>query len=425
MTKVLLLTGQYGTCHSTVGNTLCRMASEKLAHLTTVQPIARFYSVEQQIWLLTGAPEVFFELPNDAERDQLWHDAFTTIRSKIEEENPLFAFLSFHAVHFWKKRFFSCVDWDRLLTIQPQVILTLVDDIYDIHTRITEDQTRKGVGIPRGQLTLQELLSWRLREIHTCNLIAKHLRVNPEWFPSVERFLKNRAKQIRGLDRRELDQIFGEPGDHYVLSVKQDAEDFYRLLFARQTLRVYSSFPISAPRKRNDTAYFEDLQRWREHIHREFVVFDPLAIDEARFIDGDDGVMEEALRPRIPYGIGTPIVPSSGTPDAWPLSELRAIREGVIQQVGERDYKLESQADLVAMWRPLYGKDTHDGVDSEGVFAAAKRIPTHSYHPKVDRTLDKPFPAHYGVPHANEAELLEVMRARQRGRREKQTVDTY
>jgi hypothetical protein len=426
MTTIILLTGQYGTSHAEVSAHLRWLASERLHHLTSLHPIACSYSVEDEIWDLTGGPEAFFELPNDSERDDIWNEAFVRVRAKIDRESPVFAFVSLHVVYLWKKRFFSSVDWDRLLTIQPRAIVTLIDDVYDISTRIAEGQERDGVRVPGGGYPLQEILAWRLREIHTSSLIAKHLRVNPEGFPSIDRFLADSNRNSRHIERRELELVFGKPCDHFVIAVKQDAEDLYRLLFDRKMLRIYASYPISAPRRKNDLAFLQGLREWRSRLHGQYVVFDPVGIDEARFVETDGVITGRQLTARIPYEIGTPMVKlPKQQQEEWPLEELRAIRDTVIQQIGERDYKLVSQANVVLMWRPLYEKQRHDGVDSEGVFAAAKRIPVHSYHPAPDLVPNKPFPPHYGTPHATEVEVLQMAEAIQKDRNGIQVAETY
>lgn len=187
--RVILLTGQYGTSHDIVGNTLCNLANERLRDLSRIQPISKFYSIDKEIWKITGGSQVFFDFPTDNERHEAWKRAFSTIKAKIEHENPVFAIISLHVINYWKGRFFSCVDWDYLITIKPRVIITIIDDIYDIHTRIIETQRSRGVTIPEGQYNLLEILSWRLREIHTCNLFSKHLFINPGLFPSIKMFL--------------------------------------------------------------------------------------------------------------------------------------------------------------------------------------------------------------------------------------------
>lgn len=417
---LILLTGQYGTSHEEVGKKLSNLVSKRLPTPTTIQPISKFYSIEKELWEIAGGSEAFFEKLNDQDRDKIWFEAFLKIQRQIKADNPVFPILSLHVVYLWKKRFFSCVDWDLLTTIQPSVIVTLIDDIYDIQGRIATSQ-KKGVRIPAEDRSLFAILSWRLREIHTCNLIAKHLYVNSEYFPSVDNLLR------KGNASFELEQVFGKPLPHYIISIKQSLEDFYRLLFERKKLRIYYSFPISEPRKQNDKGYFKKLQAWRRQMHEHFVVFDPLAIDELRFKRSDGGdVIDGNLTKRIPYEIGQPIVPPPKNPkDVFSLQELQTISNLVTQQVSERDYKLVSQAQLVVMWRPRYGKKTHDGVESEGVFAAAKGIPVHSYHPEDDHDPNKPFPAHFGIPHKTKGELFQAIKLIQKEWEQKQKEDTH
>ena len=122
MTSVILLTGQYGTSHEVVARSLCTLIQEHQPQST-----AAYYSVEDEIWDILPA-DSFFELQTDRERDTYWHRAFSRVKRKIDDAAPRFAFVSVHAVYLWKKRFFSCLDWDRLLTIPVRVILTLIDE---------------------------------------------------------------------------------------------------------------------------------------------------------------------------------------------------------------------------------------------------------------------------------------------------------
>ena len=412
--RVILLTGQYGTGHEEVSRTLEKMASSRLARLSKVQPIIKMYSIEKRIWK-TVTPEAYFELATDEERDKVWYNAFAKVSRQIKEDNPFFAIVSAHIVNYWKSRFFSSVNWDCLLTLRPKVILTLIANVYDIYHRIVEAQG-KGEKIPQGRYSLPEIMSWRTREIHTCNLLAKHLYVsNLDLFPSVGGFLRDERASDHYQVIEELKQIINiEPCPHFVLSTQQSAEDFYRLLFERKRLRIYASFPISDPRKKKDRYFLRDLLTWRREIHKKFMVFDPLAIDEGRFEEDEipnTGLTKvKGLTPPIPYSIGRPIVPKPGGNDTvFSLDELQKLRNLVMQQIGERDYKLVGQAHCVAMYRPLLYCKTHDGVNSEGYYAKAKKIPIHSYHPASDTRAMKPFEANIGSDHASLKKLMNAL----------------
>lgn len=163
-------------------------------------------------------------------------------------------------------------------------------------------------------------------------------------------------------------------------------------------------------------------------MHSEFVVFDPLAIDELRFNMDDNGnVIEDKLKERIPYSVGQPIIPLPTNPiNSFPKQELQTISNLVVQQVSERDYKLVSQAQLVVMWRPLYGGETHDGVNSEGAYARAKGIPIHSYHPQEDKKKHIiAFPANFGLDHSDVDNLFKAIIMNQENLEKKQKVDTH
>lgn len=433
--KVILLAGQYGTSHKTVANTLCKMANERLSP-TTWQPIAKTYSIDDEVWERSGGPTAFFKLPNDKMRDAYWQDACSLIERDILKDNPVYAIVSLHIVYFGvgEKRFFSCVDWDRLMSLKPRVILTLIDDIYDIYTRIIAEHKSDAV-ISGGKIIISDILSWRIREIHTCNLLAKHLYINRKMFPSINSLLSSPdvISKIPKLEE-ELNVIFNKPCDHFVISIKQDPEDFYRLLFDYKKLRVYLSFPISTPRKAKDDSFFDKLLAFRKKIHADYIAFDPLAIDELRFVVNKDKkgnkIIKRKLTNRIIYGVGTPIVsPPGNTLETCPIREesesLEAIFESVVQQVNERDLKLTSQADYVVMWRPLYGKETHDGVAAEGTFAAAKGITVHSYHPIEDRIKGKPFIHNIGTERLTEDALFKALKDCQKEYEKKQIEEAY
>lgn len=444
---VILLTGQYGTSHKTVADTLRKMAEKTVADtlrkraeeelsLIPDQPIVMTYSIDDALWKCSNGPTAFFKLPNDKMRDEYWQDAFSLIKRDILNDNPVYAIVSLHIVYFWEKRFFSCVDWDRLMSLQPRVILTLIDDIYDIYNRIVADHKRGSV-ISDGKISISDILSWRIREIHTCNLLAKNLYVKRELFPSIDSLLNKpdviRSTKIPNLEE-ELHVIFNQSCDHFVISVKQNPKDFYCLLFKRKKMRVYLSFPISKPRENGDNDFFNNLLAFRKKIHKDCIAFDPLAIDELRFVVNKNKkgnkIVTGKLTDRIIYGIGTPIVsPPANTPERCPIQEdsesLESIYESVVQQINERDLKLTSQASLVVMWRPLYGKKTHDGVAAEGTFAAAKGITVHSYHPKQDRIKGKPFIPNIGTQHQTKDAFFKAIKECQKEYEVKQIEETY
>jgi len=86
------------------------------------------------------------------------------------------------------------------------------------------------------------------------------------------------AREIAPQD--SADMLFKYPfGRSLVLAVKHPPSMLYKLLFEpEKRLRLYISHPIS--RVRNDVDKRDEIDRFRSAIHKNFVAFEPLPIDE-------------------------------------------------------------------------------------------------------------------------------------------------
>ncbi|HHT9125152.1 MAG TPA: hypothetical protein ACFYD6_04955 [Candidatus Brocadiia bacterium] len=405
----VLITGQHGVKHEDVADALVKQVNEIYGKRGLVgEPIIAHESIERAIKVRVGDDlPVFFRLPTDFERQKIWDDVSNVIKLRFEKTHPrppVHKIISLHAIYYWEGRFFSLINWELLLSLSPTVIVTLIDDIYDIYGRIKQDQKNGVIGIPGGEYSLPVILSWREREILQTFTISKHLYLDPEYYSDAK--TSNLPAGLR--------HVFHPPIKHFVISVKQSIQTLYDILFNRKKLPVYASFPISAPRrklksgvledKKTAEKIIEDLHNWRSMLHSKFAVFDPIGIDELRF--GED----YRLIPRINFSVSSPMVsPIDDADSKIRPEELKAVKEQINYQIKERDFQLISQSQCTVMWRPLLWNEAHDGVQQEATYAKAAHKMIFSYHPSLDNMSQKPFPYEIGSFMRSEKDVVEQL----------------
>lgn len=419
----VLITGQYGTKHNMVVNALVKEV-EKI-HGKCDQfgsPIITYESIEETIKKERIEEDLpaFFNLPTDFTRQAMWDDAAKTIKVKFDKTKFNHKILSLHTVYYWEGRFFSLVNWELLLSFSPTVIVTLIDDIYDIWGRIKDEQTSGITGIPEGEYSLPVILSWREREIFQSSIIAKHLYLNPNYYP---------AAKTPNLPL-ELHHVFHPPIKHFIISIKQSVQTLYNLLFKRKRLPIYTSFPISSPRNTLNSSeekdqniakeMFKKLNDWRSQLHSKFTVFDPLGIDELRY--GED----YCLTPRIDFSVSPPMVPPITNVDLKITPDmLKTVDDQINYQIKERDFHLILQSQCVVMWRPFLWDKAHQGVQQEAKYAKATHKRVFSYHPPNDHVSKGPFPYEIGTYKSYEKEVIDLLEKYQKERESKVNSDTW
>jgi len=184
------------------------------------------------------------ELDDKTKREK-WVDALKESEKIIEDEDCRYALYSTHCTLYRNNRFMSFIDYEAVKSFQPDKIVTLIDDIYSIWNRIMlREKPQKGRTFTESYFTLNEISNWRWVEIMKGDSVANFINLN-----------------------------------NLVVSVKHPVEMLYRLLFEEQKyIIVYSSIPISAPRNRKEKR--DEVDKFKQKLHNEFIVFDPLTIDE-------------------------------------------------------------------------------------------------------------------------------------------------
>ncbi len=359
---------------------------------------------------------VIGERAQDEIRDK-WPEAYKNAVRKAMVGNPDVAIvlLCFEYYRYETYEFYSPVDSNVLADSQPQTVLTLIDDIYDIYYRLSQ---------PGQVFDIQELIVRTFPPGSSARRDDRDLRQLYKDALSVVigtllRLLTWREKEIECAANisRAIDNC-----GHSVLGTKHPIEAGARLLLGSHSSEfqrigasypVYVSHPISRPRRDmkggSDWPPFVDdlddvVKVLREHCDgtHHIVPIMPTAIDEFRMLD-DGSHLHPHLIPRwtlqnvdllftlpdpppkagffknyedyesrgLPL-IFDPPVDSSGRRVGFPISGpevsgmLRNLRESIRLQMAGRDHFLVRQCPGLFLYRPLYGKhEFSGGVESE------------------------------------------------------------
>ena len=300
-----------------------------------------------------------------------WQRAGLAIAEEMEDLDPRHSLLATHLTYYTSGRQFSLIDIPTIRRWRPDCIITLVDDMLDIRAALARRDAEQHTNF---QLRLREILAWRTAEIAMADLLARNL-----------------------YERRKI--------PHYVVSVKHPAEMLYRLIFHRRRFPVvYSSFPITAIRDDADRRAAVDAIR--QELHRRFIVFDPLTLDE-----GTPQVFDKA---RAACDDGANEIVITGDEARWPLDNAGTLKDGLPlsfpmtldprealevwddmeNQVRHRDLTMVEQAQCVAAYRITMGGRLSTGMYSELMYAshtAEPARPVLMYADPEDNGLDHPF----------------------------------
>lgn len=285
------------------------------------------------------------------------------------------SFLLLHTVYYRNRNYFSALDIELLKQYNPTVVITLIDDFYDVYAEIRnrEQEVRAG-----SQITPEEALQWRNVEIMMADFLANQL-------PSAQQ--------------------------HFVVAKKHPSKMLYRLLFERDRLRLYSAYPMRSTRTTPER--LQELNDYRRRLNEEFTVFDPATIDERPLMEvenvDDSGFMiadkeGQALLKRLSTSFSA-VDPEDfeGFPEGISIQKFLNLGETIDEAIERRDYRLINQADAMIGYRPKWGGGSiSTGVSNEANHARRQNKPAYVVH-KED---DGDFPA---GPFSLAAEPLESL----------------
>jgi hypothetical protein len=320
--------------------------------------------------------------------EKLWLDAFENILTKvkkIQSENartPIFINLHSCYLHKRTKEYIALLQIDKLKMLNPKMVITLIDDIYDIHHRLTKFG---GIycGIEASMVEMIQryfrLLDWRSKETMMARFIANHLG----------------CKNI-------------------VFAIKHSYDTFSNLIFEDYPT-AYLSHPISEIRRleksENPNAADEiklEIKALSEYLQANFTTFAPTTIDEYRIksetivktLENGEIRKEKAYFPVLtkrwqdeiyqnPQDI---LYQASGFKDInslWHQAKpdeinsevshlLAVLADTISNQVSTRDYTMVEQSELIIIYRPLFNGNGSGGVAEEFNYFRALRSDTNN-----------------------------------------------
>lgn len=294
-----------------------------------------------------------------------WRSFYENHVAKSDGDNATVC-LSLHAVitrPLYGTR--SPINLQSLLSFRPDIIVTLIDDVYLMYSR-TEARA-SGLGY-RGRPTLEQLLDARRTEIFLGDFIASHVA------PSAR---------------------------HYVLAIQHPARTLYRLMFGRNLRRIYLSFPITGPRAlllQGDSSGIEEVNSFLrladdfESRNPHIACFCPLAIDEFPLLEAikecETSQLEfkTANRWHISDFCKEPLLVGDMPETIQIPKEYVSRAAGLIRSdVRLRDYRLVDQSDALAVFNPWFNGKRANGVRNEIALALRHCIPVHIFQdPKHD-----------------------------------------
>jgi len=332
-------------------------------------------SVEHEIKNALGDLRPFLDQILPQERSRRWKEAMTRIMERVA--NAEHTLLCLHNVFYRRSNFYTCTDWDLLRAYQPTIFITLTNDLYDVWETINARERQFSTN---SYFHLADILAWRSAETSATESIAQNL-----YAPR------------RDLMPDSVQTEFGSAIPHFLFAVKHPLQTLYQLLFRRDILRVYASYPIT--KTRDDPNGRKEIDGYRQQLFDSgfLTVFDPLTIDEFRFAESlQPG--EPGLRARWPLALGPPMVAEVSLGmnpfEGYNKLQFESLRLSVARHVQSRDYKLVSQSQCLAAYRPFYGgplgsnappsDKPSGGVDKELMYALAESKRTYAFHPYQD-----------------------------------------
>lgn len=279
--------------------------------------------------------------------------------------------ISLHACHQCGSiPVFPCTS-EAVKGLDPAICITLIDDVYSCRKRL------KRGGYPYRH---HQLLNWRQVECGIADLIA---------------------------DASSIENVY--------LAAKHPRMMVYRLLFEPKRPRLYSASQIT--NVRDNPQARKEIEAHRRHIHQEFVVFDPLTVDDRILVNSLPGEETEAETFQVGIDARWPsdfsdigphyesLVPED--PNLFPLTvEVKEAEElnrpdqmsspmsTIDAQITQRDFRYIDQADVMAAYRPRLLGHESGGVAAEKLYAAGTgATPVVEYSPSEDTadTASRPF----------------------------------
>lgn len=267
------------------------------------------------------------------------HTLETIIEGASHQKNTI---LAMHMTYFRKNSIYQVADWKALRKFKPDMVITLIDDVYSIKKKI---DSRNDENDYVRALSLKDIAWWREAEISA----SKNLS----------------------------DNLLESPIPHYIVALSHGPQIIYQLMFESRhaspngKLKVYASYPISLAK--TDRVLKEEADRFISVLKENFIVFNPGTIKEKAL---HDAFVENFKKP-VPNGI----IRLDG--ENYKMSDIVSVIVDINGQIITRDERLIDQSDMVIAYRPAKSI----GSEYEVNYALKSgSIGTYVYHPIADGT---------------------------------------
>ncbi len=308
--------------------------------------------------------------------EDLWQSTFNNIYNRIQEielkQPDKYIFLNIHSCYYHNKthEYLSLINVAEIKKLNIKIVITLIDDIYEIHHRLTK---------PGGLFHDEKLPT-------STALILRHIMLL-DWRSNETMMSRFIAKQF-------------EECKHYVFAIKHSFDTLSNLIYEKQP-SAYLSHPITEVRRLERKKEFDkaneiktEITQIAEFLSSRFISFLPTTIDEYRIDFDKEDVVENGdvvekktyypvLRPRWEEDIfkrpTNLLYTHSGFPDLNELwlkkrckekneainQLLTALADIISDQVTVRDYSLVEQSEVLVLYRPIFNGNASGGVMEE------------------------------------------------------------
>jgi adenylate kinase len=209
-----------------------------------------------------------------------------------------------HATFRWRHGLFSAFDHDLIRQLQPNMFITLIDDVDAVHVRLLRSHDLDH--------TIKDLLVWREEEILATDVLAT---------------------VTRGY------------GCFYVMPRRESVrtvQSMYRLIFEKEYKKVYASFPMSHVRSLSKVQ--EEIDRFRRTISDHFTCYDPGDLE-------DKELHNQAVK-AAELGKRFVTVPVLGEQIQFDVDQILTCAGDIHGQIYARDFKFIEQSDMIISYIP-------------------------------------------------------------------------
>lgn len=291
---------------------------------------------------------------NSAEQKRAWGNASKIIERKIRECTTEYCVISIHLVFYFWHCVKSFVEAKFFRAIKPQVAFTIIDDIYATKKRLDNNKENKKHGI---KFSYEQIFSWRSAELMVADFLVSSCGV------------------------KKLKNIF--------MAAKHDVKTFADIARNPDCFKIYLSFPITSTRRsKKDRDYIDEI---RFFLHKKFTCFDPLGIDEKRFIIKDNSKIVKI--PRWEFGYGKSLIGNKVEEQIKlnkdDMERCNLLNDIISSQITYRDYRYIDQSNCMVICRGLSPKGMKGeegfsgGVTSEIGYARETKKPVFLFDDNI------------------------------------------